>query len=262
MSCQTTCEQGALKPCGLCLTTLEGLGVRKGNHEILRDVSFEVHCGELTALIGPNGAGKSTLLKAILGEIAFTGKLEFTSSLGRLPKVPRIGYVPQRLELDAGSPTSVSDLMLAAGSWTPVWLTKTRQARARALDVLSRVRAEHLLDRRLGALSGGELQRVLLAIALDPLPQLLLLDEPVSGVDIKGMELFYDMVASLRLQYDMSILLVSHDLDIVAQHADKVVFLDKTVVSMGTAQDVFSDERVVNIFGEGVCRHVSMVSPG
>ena len=121
--------------------------------------------------------------------------------------------------------------------------------RPRILKNLARDHAEHLIDRRLGALSGGELQRVLLALALDPLPDLLLLDEPVSGVDQNGLELFYEILAELREQEDMSILLISHDLNMVARHADQVVLLNKAVVTSGTPEEVFADKRTRQIFG-------------
>jgi zinc transport system ATP-binding protein len=102
----------------------------------------------------------------------------------------------------------------------------------------------------LGALSGGELQRVLLALALDPVPDLLLMDEPVSGIDQNGLQMFYETVSDLRENYDLSIILVSHDLNLVAQYADRVVFLNnKTVESCGSPKEVFNDKKVVEIFG-------------
>ena len=118
-----------------------------------------------------------------------------------------------------------------------------------ALEGLSKVKAEHLIDRRFGALSGGELQRVLLALALDPVPNLLLLDEPGAGIDQGGLELFYNTVSELRQNYDMSIILVSHDLNLVAKYADRVILLNKTVISSGTPKQVFGDERTLKYFG-------------
>ena len=106
---------------------------------------------------------------------------------------------------------------------------------------LHRVNAEYLIDRRLGALSGGELQRVLLALALDPLPDLLLLDEPVSGVDKDGIEIFYKLAAKLCAEEDMAILLISHDLEQVKRYADKVILLNKKVLKVGTPAEVFKD---------------------
>ena len=131
----------------------------------------------------------------------------------------------------------------------PVWYWPSKSLRPQIEKNLARVRAEHLIDRRLGALSGGELQRVLLALALDPLPDLLLLDEPVSGVDQNGLELFYEIVAELRAQEDMAIILISHDLNMVARHADQVVLLDRGVICSGTPQEVFRDRRTKEIFG-------------
>ena len=203
----------------LCCTKIEDFRVKIGNLTIFEDVNLHLHCGQLTALIGPNGAGKSTLLKAILGEVAHTGSLQYTAADGRRKGQPIIGYVPQYLRFDVSAPISVMDIFLACLTEKPVWLTSGRKMRPRILKNLARVHAEHLIDRRLGALSGGELQRVLLALALDPLPDLLLLDEPVSGVDQNGLELFYEILAELREQEDMSILLISHDLNMVARHA-------------------------------------------
>ena len=236
--------------CGhLCCTKVEDFAVSFGRAEIFSGVNLHVHCGQLTALIGPNGAGKSTLLRAILGEVPHKGRLSYTDAAGKRAGHPVIGYVPQYLRFDVSSPTSVMDIFMACLSHRPVWLFPTKSLRPRVLKSLARVRAEHLIDRRLGALSGGELQRVLLALALDPAPDLLLLDEPVSGVDQNGLELFYQLVAELRAEEDMAIILISHDLNLVAKYADQVVLLDHAVVVSGTPAEVFGDVRTKKIFG-------------
>ena len=241
---------GSSEDCSkFCCTKIENFGVKLGRLEIFSDVNIHIHCGQLTAVIGPNGAGKSTLLKAILGEIPHTGKLHYVDAKGKHTGHPIIGYVPQYLRFDLTSPTSVMDIFMACISSRPVWLCSAKKLRERVLSNLRRVRAEHLIDRRLGALSGGELQRVLLALALDPMPDLLLLDEPVSGVDQNGLELFYEIVAGLREKEDMAIILISHDLDLVAKHADHVVLLNHGVVANGTPEEVFSDKRTRKIFG-------------
>jgi len=260
MVCEKALSHQNNHPCGLCCTTIKNLGVTLGKTEILRDVNIHIHCGDLTALIGPNGAGKSTLLKAILGEIPFTGELKFLDARGCSTKRPPVGYVPQRLDFDAGSPISVLDLFLASLSRLPVWLASPKPLRRRALDSLSRVQAGHLIDRRLGDLSGGELQRVLLALALDPVPALLLLDEPVSGVDQEGMELFYNLVSDIRQEYDLSIILVSHDLDVVSQYADRMIFLNKTVLFSGKPGDEWRTDRVVQTLGPAWLQGTSGVS--
>ena len=233
---------------GLCCTKIEDFGVKAGKLEIFSHVNLHVHCGQLTAIIGPNGAGKSTLLKAILGEVPHTGNLRYVDAKGKHTGNPVIGYVPQYLRFDVSSPVSVMDIFMACLSKRPAWLCSGASLRPGVLEQLARVRAEHLVDRRLGALSGGELQRVLLALALDPLPDLLLLDEPVSGVDRNGRELFYEIVSGLRAKEDMAILLVSHDLGLVAKHADQVVLMDKGVLVSGTPEEVFRDARTRQVF--------------
>jgi len=233
---------------GLCCTRIENLGVRIGDVTILRDVNLHVHCGEFTAIIGPNGAGKTTLLKAILGEVRHTGHLSFVRSTGIAKERPVIGYVPQSLDLDPTSPTSVLDLYAVCRSRSPVWFHIPRRVEQRAKECLDRAEAGHLLRKRLGALSGGELQRVLLALALDPVPELLLLDEPVSGIDQNGLEMFYNLLSDIRRNYDLSIIMVSHDLDLVARHADRLVLLNGTVLASGTPREVLESESFRKVF--------------
>ena len=234
---------------GLCCTRIESFDVSIGKTKILENVSLHIHCGELTAIIGPNGAGKSTLLKAVLGEAKHAGKLKFMDSKGVRSGSPVIGYVPQNLSFDMSTPTSVLDIFIACRSKVPAWIVAPKRIRQMVYESLSRVKAEHLINRRIGALSGGELQRVLLALALDPIPDLLLLDEPVSGIDQIGLELFYNTVSELREKYDLSIILVSHDLDLVFKYADRVILLDKTVIANGTPKEVFNDQRTIKLFG-------------
>ena len=243
-------QTGAAGGCAqFCCTKIEDFGVSFGTFEVFSHVNLHIHCGELTAIIGPNGAGKSTLLRALLGEVAHTGTLRFVDADDRRAGRPIIGYVPQHLRFDVSAPTSVMDLFMAALSRRPVWLCGAGKYRARAAENLARVRAAHLIDRRLGALSGGELQRVLLALALDPMPNLLLLDEPVSGVDRSGLTLFYDIVAELRAQEDLAILLISHDLGMVARRADRVVLMNRGVAAVGTPAEVFADPQMEELFG-------------
>lgn len=235
--------------CGLCCTQITNLGVTCGKTGILKNVNLHIHCGELTALIGPNGAGKSTLLKAILGEIKHSGTMEFLDMKGKHTGNPFIGYVPQYLEFDRSSPISVIDLFTTCLTSIPVWLVKSGKIRRKVQDSLKIVQGEHLIDKRIGNLSGGELQRVLLALALVPSPDLLLLDEPVSGIDQSGLKLFYDIVSQLRKSFDMSIILVSHDLNLVSQYADRIVLLDKTIISSGKPDEVLNNNLLMKVFG-------------
>jgi zinc transport system ATP-binding protein len=235
--------------CELCCTKIENFGIKKGNNVILEGVDMHIHCGELTALIGPNGAGKSTLLKAILGEVKHTGKLDFLDAKGLRTGHPVIGYVPQHLNFDRSSPVSVLDLFAACKSKLPVWFSHTAATRKKVSESLARVQVEYAIDRKIGALSGGELQKVLLALALDPMPDILLLDEPVSGIDHKGMEMFYNTVSQIRDSYDLTIILVSHDLPLVAKYADRVIFLNRTVVCSGSPDKVFNHRDAIETFG-------------
>jgi len=235
---------------GLCCTRIRHFGVTLGKYEILRDVNLHIHCGELTCLIGPNGAGKSTLLKAILGEVPHAGELVFLDGRNQVRRRPRIGYVPQKLELDSTSPTSVYDLLAAAFSDKAVWAFRPKEMEEAVHESLARVEAGHLMDRRLGALSGGEMQRVLLSLALQPVPDLLLLDEPVSGIDLTGLKIFYKTVSDLRRLYHLSIILVSHDLNLVMKYADRVALLnDKTIQAVGTPDEVFRHKKTSEVFG-------------
>ena len=231
----------------LCTTKIENFGLKVGAQTIFEDVNFTIHCGELTALIGPNGAGKSTLLKAILGEVKHTGTLNYFDAKGKHLQ-PVIGYVPQTLKFDATSPITVLDLFMACLTWRPVWLCGSKFIRGRVTKNLRRVKAEYLIDRRLGALSGGELQRILLALALDPLPDLLLLDEPISGVDKVGIRVFYELVDELKASEDIAILLISHDLEMLERFADKVVLLNKRVLKFGGVQEVFQSQEMKTLF--------------
>jgi zinc transport system ATP-binding protein len=243
---ENVCEQQCS---GFCCTKVEHFCVNFGNNKILDDINLHIHCGELTAIIGPNGGGKSTLLKAMLGDVKHTGQLNFSDAKGKHSGHPVIGYVPQNLSIDTGMPTSVLDLFMASNSKAPAWLFAPKKIKKKVYESLAIVKAEYLINRRIGALSGGELQRVLLALALDPIPDLLLLDEPVSGIDQNGLEVFYRTVSELRHNYDLSIILVSHDLDFVEKYADRVVLVNGTVLCNGSPQDVFNDEETLKIFG-------------
>ncbi|MBR5122209.1 MAG: metal ABC transporter ATP-binding protein [Anaerotignum sp.] len=230
---------GSHNSCGLCSIQMKNISVISGDDTLLDDVNLTFHCGELTALIGKNGAGKTTLLRTLLGERHYKGNISFTDHHGTVLPVPKIGYVPQHLDFDKSMPVSVSDFIAAARGGNPVWFGKNKKMKESIQKMLDDMECGYLADRRLGALSGGELQRVLLALATNPVPDLLVLDEPVSGVDMAGLDLFYKRIMELRDKQHMAVLLVSHDLGLIRKYADKVVLLDKTVVAEGEADDVF-----------------------
>lgn len=236
--------------CGLHCTKINNISVKFGNEQVLKNVNIHVHCGELTVIIGRNGAGKSTLLKAILGEIEHTGNISFTDKKDNLAKRIKIGYVPQSINIEKHMPTTVYDLFASCICHVPVFLKKDKKIYNEIKEQLKLFGAEKLIDKSIGDLSGGELQRVLLSIATKPTPNLLILDEPVSGIDKNGTRDFYDLVNELKTKYDMSILLVSHDLDLVKKYADRVILLDKQVVKEGTPEEVFESLEFKKYFGE------------
>ena len=224
-----------------CCLRIQNLSVQIGNAQILQNINLHIHCGELIALVGPNGAGKSTLLKAILGQQEYHGSIAF-STPGQRGKKPIIGYVPQSPSFDMGDPVSVSDLFVCCMSRRPAFLKPTKVMRQKILDCLDRVHATALIDKRIGTLSGGELQRVLLALALEPIPNILILDEPLSGVDIEGQTDLMDMLDELRQVYDLSILMTTHDFSMLPRYADQVALVERQIVCMGSPKEVLESE--------------------
>lgn len=230
-----------------CCLRVENMSVKIGNDLILSDMNLHVHCSEMVAFIGPNGAGKSTFLKAILGEREYSGVIAF-SEPGQRSHRPRIGYVPQSPAFDPSEPISVADLFACCMSRRPAFLGISAQMRQTILDCLDRVHGTDLIDKRVGTLSGGELQRVLLALALEPMPNILILDEPLSGVDVEGMETLMDMLDEIRKTYDLSILMTTHDFSMLHRYADQVVLIDRGIRLKGTPEEVLSSEVFKNTF--------------
>ena len=223
------------------------MSVKIGTDCILKDVNLHVHCGEMAAIIGPNGAGKSTFLKAILGQREYEGVIAF-SEPGQRSKKPRIGYVPQSPAFDPSDPVSVSDLFACCMSRRPAFLGLGKAMKDTVAECFSRVHGEELVNKRVGTLSGGELQRVLLALALEPIPNILILDEPLSGVDVEGMETLMDMLDEIRKNYDLSILMTTHDFSLLPRYADQVVLIDHGVLIQGDPQTVLDSEEFHRTF--------------
>lgn len=239
-----------MEPCGLHCIKMQDIGVTIGEQTILEHVNLHIHCGTLVAIIGKNGAGKSTLIKAILGDIPHTGTIEFKDrENGHIQKM-RIGYVPQSLNIEKKTPISVYDMIASYQSRYPVFWKKSKKIYAKIREHLKIFKAEDLIDKQVCNLSGGELQRVLLSMAVMDEPNLLLLDEPVSGIDQNGMDLFYHTISELKKHYDLAIILISHDLDYVAQYADQVILIDGTVKKQGTVRQVYESEEFHQVFGK------------
>ena len=240
--------------CGdACCLRVQNLSVTIGTEQILHDINLHVHCGELVAIIGPNGAGKSTFLKSVLGQRDYDGVIAF-SAPGQRERRPRIGYVPQSPAFDPGDPVTVADLFACCMSKRPAFFGLSKTMKAKARECLERVHGEDLMNKRVGTLSGGELQRVLLALALEPLPNILILDEPLSGVDVEGMSSLMDMLDEIRRTYDLSILMTTHDFSILERYADQVVLMDRTVLAQGTPGQVLSSDAFRQVFHAGGVR--------
>ncbi len=230
------------------------LSVQLGGRPILEHVSLQVRQGETVALIGPNGAGKTTLLRVLLGLVPYQqGKVWV---LGKEPNrlTPadrrRIGYVPQALQFDRSMPLLVSELLRAL-------LGERFQKRSALEAVLQAVDAVHLLSKPLRTLSGGELQRVVIAGALALQPQLLLLDEPATGIDVGTRLHFYDLIEQLRTERAMGTLIVSHDLSIVSRYATRVVCIHHRLICVGTPAEVLQMPVLEELYGHpvGVYHH-------
>ena len=231
-----------------CCLRIQNLSVKIGGDTILEDVNLHIHCGQMVALIGPNGAGKSTLIKSILGQQEYDGIIAFSAPGMRHRKPPRIGYVPQSPSFDPGDPVTVADLFACCQSKRPAFLGLSSEMGDKITECLERVHGEALIHKRVGTLSGGELQRVLLALALEPLPNILILDEPLSGVDVEGQNDLMDMLDEIRKRFDLSILMITHDFGMLPQYADKVVLVDRTILKKGGPEEVLNSQEFRTVF--------------
>ncbi len=219
------------------LLTVENVNFAIRGNPILLDVDLRVTAGEIVALIGPNGAGKSTLVRIVLG------LLRPDSGQVRLKPELRVGYMPQRLTVADTLPLTVQRFVTLG----------TPAPRERVRTALTEVGAAHVLDAPVQAISGGELQRVLLARALLREPDLLVLDEPIQGVDLNGQYELYDLISGLRRQRGCGILMVSHELHLVMAATDHVICLNRHVCCSGHPDQVARDPAYLQLFGiEGV----------
>ena len=206
------------------------VSVRRSGLAILEHVNATVPQGSCTVIVGPNGAGKTTLILALIGEMRHDGDIDVMT--GRSGKPLRLGYVPQRISIDRGMPLTVVEFLVMGIQKRPLWLGIRPSLKAHSLELLSMVKAEHLAARRLGDLSGGEMQRVLLALALQQEPELLA---------AKG----------------FTQLMVSHDLGMVFHHATHVICLKRHVFAEGTPDEVLTQENLMALFG----MHMGLINP-
>jgi ABC-type Mn2+/Zn2+ transport system ATPase subunit len=220
-----------------------------GREEVLVDVDFQVREGTFTALIGPNGAGKTTLLRLLLGlERPRAGEIRV---LGARPgsKRLRIGYVPQSTGVPDGFPLTLAEVVLM-GRYPRVGFGRRPGVRDRdaVRAALGQVRLDGLSARRFSELSGGQKQRGLIARALVAEPRLLLLDEPTAGLDPAAQTRFYDMCCTLQRTERLTLIAASHDVEVVARHADQVLLIDRTVRAMGEPRTILASDQIDAVY--------------
>ncbi|PLX89324.1 MAG: zinc ABC transporter ATP-binding protein ZnuC [Desulfuromonas sp.] len=224
------------------LLELSDICLARDRQQLLRQVSFTLSCGEILTIIGPNGAGKTTLLRIALGLLA--------PSSGQVYRRPAssIGYMPQRLHIDPAFPLTVKRFLAMAGSQQP----------EKARSLLEEVGAAKVFNSPLQTISGGELQRVLLARALMRDPDLLVLDEPVQGVDVQGQVELYQLITRIRNERGCAVLMVSHDLHLVMAATDRVLCLNRHICCSGTPENVSSDPAYLELFGPLAVEHLAI----
>lgn len=227
------------------ILSVKNLTVQFGDHTILDNISFEVKKDDFVAIIGPNGAGKSVLFKCLLGLIPFKGEVVWQKEL-------KIGYVPQKLGIEKDIPLTVLEFL----RFKEKNMTKIK-------DTLSAVglsspaegdihKGKRILETKLGSLSGGELQKVLIGFAILGNPNVLLFDEPTAGVDVTGEETIYALIARLQKEKDLTILFISHELEVMYKYANNVLCLNKEKICYGLPRKVIDKKSLEKLYGEEV----------
>lgn len=239
------CQHGRVGDARETLLSASGVGVRYGNHWAVRGVDLDVRDGDMIAFIGPNGAGKTTLLKALVGLVEPSEGHVKAARAGL-----KLGYVPQKLAFDLNFPISVGEFMTvnhpARFLW---WGGVSRKFRADIVAALDSLQVGGLINQALGTLSGGQLQRVLIAAALLQNPHILFLDEPSASIDRRGTDELGDLLAMLHKDRGLTVLFVSHDLHFVGHLAESVLCLNQTCCAIGSPQDVLTEHHLTATYG-------------
>jgi len=225
-----------------CLIKAEDINIQFGDRQVLQNVSLTIKQGQVLTLIGPNGAGKTTLVRIVLG------LLKPQSGRIQKPKNLRIGYMPQKLHIEPTMPITVRRFLELA----------RHKASAPINEILDEVQITHLMNHQLRSISGGEMQRVLLARALSQNPQLLVLDEPAQGVDVSGQAELYQLINDIRARHNCGVLMISHDLHLVMAKTDEVVCLNHHICCHGRPEQVSVDPSYLALFGKKEAQNLAV----
>jgi zinc transport system ATP-binding protein len=221
---------------------VEKLSVEFNGATVVDGVSFSVLKGEVLAILGPNGAGKSVIFRALLDLVPYSGKISWAPDL-------KIGYVPQKLAIDRSTPLSVVEFLKSKAKNTKEILDVLKLVGINTGPESEHHLEHHILNRGLGKLSGGEFQRILIAWALIGGPNVLLFDEPTAGIDISGEETIYNLLKKIQQSNDLTLLLISHDLNIVYNYADKVICINKKALCLGEPHQVLDPKSLSVLYG-------------
>jgi zinc transport system ATP-binding protein len=217
------------------ILSVKDLNVRLKGEEILLDLTFDVYDGEVLAILGPNGAGKTTLLKALLGIVPYEGIVMWREGV-------KVGYVPQRLPFIKDLPLSVKEFFQLVNA-----------SKGETIEILKSIGlGEEILGKKIGDLSSGQFQRILIGWALASNPNVLLFDEPLAGIDIGGQESVYNLLEKLKGERNLTILFVTHELSVVYRLADRVLCLNKRMLCTGAPREMLTPEAISNLYASPV----------
>ncbi len=225
---------------------VDNLNITLDNEEILKNISFEIKRGEALAVIGPNGAGKSVLFRALLGLLPYEGKIEWRKNL-------KIGYVPQKFLLEKNIPFTVEEFFLLK---SPSFWRHNRLFKNHLADELADFGLKpEILKKSINELSGGQFQRLIIVWAMLDHPDILLFDEPTTGIDIGFEENVYQLLHKMQTERQTAILLISHDLHIIYKYAQQVLCLNRHVLCQGPTEETLTAEELKKIYGESAFHH-------
>lgn len=241
---------------------VDDLSVRFNEYRAVCDVSFQVEARDFVTILGPNGAGKSTLLKVLLGLVRPSkGRVTILGGDPRSLPAEAVAYVPQVKTLDRSFPARAIELVYTG--LRSKWPVRGKQAlHLAAHEALEQIGAGHLAERPLSRLSGGELQRVYLARGLVRRPKIILLDEPATGIDASGVVGLYDVLYSFQRQFEVTILMVTHDWEVASHHATKVLLLNTDLIAFGRPDVALTDASLRKTFGHVGHAHAMLLGGG